>query len=57
MFFLFCLDLNLHAGVGNFFGILNLATKQGVVLINESQPAATDLTLTFSIREEKIATQ
>jgi hypothetical protein len=29
MRFLFCLDLSLHAGAGNFFGILNFATKQG----------------------------
>jgi hypothetical protein len=30
MYFLFCVDLSLHVGAGNFFGILNYATKQGV---------------------------
>ena len=45
MRFLFRLDLSLHAGAGNFiwnfeeilFGILNFATKQGVILLSPRQ--------------------
>ena len=35
MRFLFCLDLSLHAGAGNFFGILIFGTKHGVAKMEE----------------------
>ena len=50
MRFLFRLDLSLHTGAGNFFGILNYATKQGLFCLQQLTDHVTSVRTELSVK-------